>query len=152
MNLGLVDWSMMIAAVLALRFVSFSTRRYMKGVSDFLSANRVAGRYLLTIAQQMGGIGVVAFIGYWESGYLRGLAPGWWTGFQIPVGTIILLTGWVFYRFRETRAMTMAQFLEMRYSRKFRVSLEFVLVKRYNQLRHLPGCCSQILHLLLRHS
>ena len=34
---------------------------------------------------------------------------------------IIPLTGWVFYRFRETRAMTMAQFFEKRYNKKFRV-------------------------------
>ena len=54
MNLHWIDWTIMIVAVVALRLVSLSTRRYMKGVSDFLAANRLAGRYLLTIAQEMG--------------------------------------------------------------------------------------------------
>ncbi len=111
----------MIVAVVSLRMISLSTRHYMKGVSDFLSASRVAGRYLLTIAQQMGGFGVVSFVGQFELYWSAGLAAGWWGGFTIPVGTIILLTGYVYYRFRETRAMTMAQYFEMRYSRKLRI-------------------------------
>ena len=56
----------MIVAVVALRLVSLSTRRYMKGVSDFLAANRLAGRYLLTIAQEMGSFGVVSFVAIFE--------------------------------------------------------------------------------------
>lgn len=121
MNLSWIDWAIMGVSIVALRLVSLGTRHYMKGVSDFLSANRVAGRYLLTIAGQMGNFGVVTFIALFEMYYSAGLAPGWWGGFQIPVGVIILLTGWVFYRFRETRAMTMAQFFEMRYSRRLRI-------------------------------
>lgn len=120
-NLSWIDWTIMVVAVVALRLVSLSTRHYMKGVSDFLSASRVAGRYLLTIAQQMGGFGVVTFIALFEMYWAAGLAPLWWAGFTIPIGSIILLTGWVYYRFRETRAMTMAQYLEMRYSRRLRI-------------------------------
>ncbi|MHB9035870.1 MAG: sodium:solute symporter family protein [Armatimonadota bacterium] len=116
-----IDWTIMAVAVVSLRLVSLSTRHYMKGVSDFLSANRVAGRYLLTIASQMGGVGVVTLVALFEMYYSAGLAPTWWANFYIPVNVIILLTGWVFYRFRETRAMTMAQFLEMRYSRRLRI-------------------------------
>jgi SSS family solute:Na+ symporter len=33
----------------------------------------------------------------------------------------ISVSGWVLYRFRQTRAMTMAQFFEIRYSRNFRI-------------------------------
>jgi len=39
----------------------------------------------------------------------------------MPVQLIIGLTGWVTYRFRQTRALTMAQFFEMRYSKRFRI-------------------------------
>ena len=95
MNLHWIDWTIMIVAVVALRLVSLSTRRYMKGVSDFLAANRLAGRYLLTIAQEMGSFGVVSFVAIFERLMSAGLAPDWWGGFQIPMGVIILLTGWV---------------------------------------------------------
>ena len=121
MNLSLIDWTIIIVAVVALRFVSLSASGHMKGVADFLSANRSAGRYLLTIAGQMGGTGVISFIAMFELYYAVGFSPIWWGFMSIPVGIIILLTGWVFYRFRETRALTLAQFFEMRYSRRFRI-------------------------------
>lgn len=120
-NLHWIDWAIIICSVVALRLVSASTRHYMKGVADFLSANRSAGRYLLTIASQMGNTGAVTFVAGFEVAYTRGLSPSWWGNMGIPVGVIMALTGWIFYRFRETRAMTMAQFFEMRYSRKFRI-------------------------------
>ena len=112
----------MAVAVVALRLVSLSTRRYMRGVVDFLSANRSAGRYLLTIAGQMGGIGVVTIVAGFEVMNSAGLCPQWWATLAIPATLIVLLTGRVFYRFRETRALTMAQFFEMRYSKKFRIN------------------------------
>lgn len=121
MNLSWVDWAIVAGAIIALRFVSLSTRSHCKGVADFLSANRMAGRYLLTIAGGMGGMGVISFVAVFEMYYQAGFPPIWWALMSLPVGVIILLTGYVYWRFRETRALTMAQFLEMRYSRRFRV-------------------------------
>jgi SSS family solute:Na+ symporter len=120
-NLSWVDWAIVAAAVISLRFVSLSTRTHCKGVADFLSANRLAGRYLLTIAGGMGNMGVITFVALFEVYYQVGLPPSWWGFMGIPVGVIILLTGYVYWRFRETRALTMAQFFEMRYSRRFRI-------------------------------
>ena len=121
MNLSWIDWSIIIVAVLGLRLVSLSTRKHMKGVADFLSANRSAGRYLLTIASQMGGTGAISIVATFEMCYTAGFSPLWWVQMNLIVLVAIALTGWAFYRFRETRALTMAQFLEMRYSRRFRV-------------------------------
>ena len=121
MNMSWIDWAIVITGVVLLRLVSLSTCRYMKGVADFLSANRSAGRYLLTIASSMAGVGVITFIAGFEMAYEAGISPQWWAMMGIPLGLIIMLTGWVFYRFRETRAMTMAQYFEMRYSRRFRI-------------------------------
>lgn len=122
MNLTLLDWSILVIAVIAIRLVSLSTRKHMKSVADFLSANRSAGRYLLTIASQMGGIGVVSVVALYEVMHTAGLSPNWWANLSIPATIIILLSGWVYYRFRETRALTLAQFFEMRYNRKFRIN------------------------------
>ena len=77
MNLNWIDWTIMAVAVVSLRFVSLSTRKYMKGVADFLAANRCAGRYLLTIASQMGGIGVVSIVAGYEVLSSAGTAALW---------------------------------------------------------------------------
>src|SRR5690606_30814406 len=45
----------------------------------------------------------------------------WWGYFLAPLGLFVALSGFVIYRFRQTRAMTMAEFIEMRYSRRFRI-------------------------------
>ncbi len=44
-NLYLLDWVIIIGAVVALRVFSYSTKKYMRSVADFLSANRSAGRW-----------------------------------------------------------------------------------------------------------
>ena len=38
-----------------------------------------------------------------------------------PIILFVAISGWVIYRFRETRALTLAQFFEVRYSKKFRL-------------------------------
>lgn len=127
MNLTWIDWTIMAIAVVALRFISLSTRKYMQGVADFLAANRSAGRYLLTIAGQMGGTGAISIVALFEMYYGSGFPPVWWSFMSIPVGAVILLLGWVYYRYRETRALTMAQFLEMRYTKNFRIFSGFLI-------------------------
>src|SRR5690606_23624455 len=47
----------------------------------------------------------------------------WWSQLAAPVGLLIALFGFVVYRFRETRALTMAQCFGVRYSRRLRVFL-----------------------------
>ncbi len=101
---------------------ALSTKKYMLSVADFLSANRCAGKYLLGVADGISGLGAVSIIALFEMNYKAGFTASWWKLMLLPVGVIIASTGWVQYRFRQTRAMTMAQFFEIRYSRSFRVS------------------------------
>ncbi|MEG8945649.1 sodium:solute symporter family protein [Rosettibacter firmus] len=96
-------------------------KKYLLSVADFLSAGRSAGRYMITVSQGMAAIGAITIVGQWEMNYVAGFCLRWWEFSMAVVLLIITVTGWIIYRFRQTRALTVAQFLEMRYSRKFRI-------------------------------
>lgn len=102
------------------------TRRYTRSVADFLSANRCAGRYLLTVADGIAGLGAITIVALWEQYYQGGFGSIHWNGMLAPLALILAMSGWVIYRYRQTRAMTLPQFLEMRYSRRFRVFAGFL--------------------------
>ena len=121
MAMTALDWTIVMGCVTALTWFSLRTVRYMQGVADFLSANRSAGRYLLTMAGSATGLGAISAVGLFEQYYAAGLPTIWWQWMVIPTTVIITLTGWVFYRFRETRCLTLPQFFEVRYSRRFRI-------------------------------
>jgi SSS family solute:Na+ symporter len=121
MNLHWIDWTIVIATLVMVVVPALITRRYTRSVSDFLAANRAAGRYLLCIAGGMSGLGAISIVAMFEMYYAAGFTAVWWSMLIFPVSLIIALSGWVTYRYRETRAMTLAQFFEMRYSRRFRV-------------------------------
>jgi SSS family solute:Na+ symporter len=97
------------------------TRQYTRSVADFLSANRCAGRYLLTVASGMSGLGAITIVAQWEQVYQAGFSSLFWGQMMAPLGLLLALSGWIIYRYRETRAMTLAQLMETRYSRKFRI-------------------------------
>jgi SSS family solute:Na+ symporter len=113
-----IDWSIIGLLSSLLVWMTLATRKHSHSVADFLSANRLAGRYLLTVAIGIGG--VISFVASWEMIYNAGFPSQWWQLMSMPLGTFLALTGFVIYRYRQTRAMTLAQFFEMRYSRRFR--------------------------------
>jgi len=117
----LLDWSILALALLALFAACVGTSRLMRGVADYLVAGRCAGRYLLTLSEGAAGLGAITVIGTFEVFYSAGFVPLWWGYFLAPLGLFVALSGFVIYRFRQTRAMTMAEFIEMRYSRRFRL-------------------------------
>lgn len=121
MNLHWIDWAIVFGMLVFVVGVAISTQRYTRSVADFLAANRCAGRYLLCIAEGMSGLGAISVVAFFERFYAAGFTAAWWDMLLWPVGLIIALSGWVLYRYRETRAMTLAQFFEMRYSKRFRI-------------------------------
>lgn len=116
-----IDWLIVLIPLLAVVLIGVKTQRYMSGVSDFLAAGRVAGRYVVAVAAAEAGLGLISVVAIFEMYYKSGFAVGFWGGIATPIGLLMTLTGFAIYRFRETRAMTMAQFFEARYSKSFRV-------------------------------
>jgi len=118
---NIFDWSIIIFFLLCIVGIAIYTKRYTKDVAGFLSADRCAGRYLLTIADGVAGVGAITLIANFEKYHQTGFPGLWWDAMMAPIAIIIALSGWVIYRYRQTRALTMAQFFEIRYSRKFRI-------------------------------
>lgn len=121
MNMNSLDWSLLVGLMALLLLICWGASRLTNSVADFLAANRMAGRYLLAVGQGITGLGAITIAANFEKYYQSGFSAYWWMQLVAPIGLLITLTGFVVYRYRETRAMTMAQFFEIRYSRNFRV-------------------------------
>jgi SSS family solute:Na+ symporter len=115
------DWLIVAGFMVVLLWGAMSSRRYTRSVSAFLAADRCAGRYLIAVADNIAQLGVISLVWFFEQNYDVGYTTAWWTLLEGPAFIIMALSGWVIYRFRQTRALTLAQFFEMRYSRRFRV-------------------------------
>lgn len=116
-----IDWLVVLVPLVVVVIIAGYTRRFVKSVADFMAAGRSAGRYLVCNAvgeASMGAISVVAIFQMW---YQSGFAVGWWQQISAPVGLFITLTGFVIYRYRQSRCMTLAEYFELRYSRRFRI-------------------------------
>ena len=111
---------LVVVPVAAVCWFAVRCRRYVRSVTDYLAAGRCAGRYLLVSTGMMGGMSVISFVGNAEMHYNSGWAYSFWGALLTPLGLLLAFYGWISYRFRETRAMSCGQYLEMRYSRGLR--------------------------------
>ena len=121
MTLHWIDWTIIGTLLALLLGIAFLSKSLTRSVAYFLAGNRCAGRYLLTMADGMAGLGAISIAANFEQFYEAGFAAAWWGQILAPIGLVLALSGFVIYRYRETRAMTMAQFFEVRYSRRFRI-------------------------------
>ena len=98
------------------------SKRYARGVVDFLAAGRVAGRYVMTIGEMSICLSVVVVVATSEQIYQTGFGVAFWNTILLPVTLVLALTGFCTYRWRETRCLSKGQFIELRYgSKSFRI-------------------------------
>ncbi len=116
-----LDWLIVVLMLALVGWIGFYTQRFVKGVADFLAAGRVAGRYVVSVSSGEAAMGLISVVAIWEMYYKSGFAVGFWQQIATPIGLAMTLTGFCIYRFRETRALTMGQMFEIRYSRNFRI-------------------------------
>ncbi len=116
-----IDWTFMALPVAFVLAVGIYAHRYVKSVAAFLSSGRLAGRYLLAISRGEMQAGAVVFVAAFEVFSKSGFSLTWWSWINNPAWVLIGITGFVIYRYRETRVMTLAQFFEVRYSKPFRL-------------------------------
>jgi len=116
-----IDWAIMILPLAICGFIAVYTSRYVRSVADFMAGGRGAGRFLICTARSEQGSGAAVFVATFQVFLVSGFTLGWWGQISTPIGLLLMVSGFVIYRYRQTRAMTLGQFFEMRYSRKFRL-------------------------------
>lgn len=119
--MSLLDWLFVSVPFVIVTGAAIWTKRYVRDVADFLAAGRAGGRYLVCNAEGAAAMGAISVVAICEQYYNGGVGAGWWGMLITPVMLFITLTGFIIYRYRETRALTMAEFFERRYSKRFRV-------------------------------
>ena len=121
MNLSFIDWLVIFIVLGGMIYSVSFTKGLMRSVTDFLSAGRSAGRYLISVSSGAAGLGAISIVSFLEVGYITGFSFQWWGLSQGIILLAITTSGWVIYRFRQTRSLTLAQFFEKRYNRNFRI-------------------------------
>ncbi len=116
-----IDWLIVAVPLMVVICIGYRTQKYVHGVSDFLSAGRVAGRYVVAVSNGEAAMGLISLCAMFEMYYKCGFAISFWNQVSVPIGMFLGLSGYCIYRFRETRAMTIGQFFEIRYSKSFRI-------------------------------
>jgi solute:Na+ symporter, SSS family len=116
------DWLILFGMIVFCAFVAWRTKKYSRGVADFLAANRCAKRYIIAASDGVNAMGAISVIAIFQLYMEGGFTPVFWSIMTVQlVMLIVAISGWVIYRFRQTRALTWPQFFEMRYSRQFRI-------------------------------
>ena len=118
---GVANWLVVLIPLVTIIGTAIYCRRYIRDVADYLSAGRVARRYVICVGGMEEALGVMLLIQYMETHYMTGFSLTFWTITSILIGMFLSLSGWCMYRFRETRSMTLGQFVEIRYNRPLRV-------------------------------
>jgi solute:Na+ symporter, SSS family len=116
-----IDWVLTILPILGVIACAVYTRRYVKGVADFMAGGRAAGRYIICNSKGQASTGVANTLAKFQPLLTAGFCLSWWDSLSTPVLLLVSVFGFVVYRYRQTRAMTLGQFFEMRYSRRFRL-------------------------------
>ncbi|MDR0931620.1 MAG: hypothetical protein LBM70_01190 [Victivallales bacterium] len=113
-----IDWLIVVIPTLIVLGLAVYSSRYVKGVVDFLSAGRLCGRYVLLAGDMANGISILAIVMACERQYKVGFSVGIWGAILIPLTMMLALFGFFVYRFRETKALSFGQFIEIRYGSK----------------------------------
>jgi SSS family solute:Na+ symporter len=122
MHMTAFDWTVVAGVMAVFAGTAIAANQLTKSVSDFLVAGRSVGRYMLTMAYGMEWLGAIVIVAMFELYYTSGFPGMWWVMLTTPFSVYVCASGWGVYRYRETRSLTIAQFLETRYDRRVRLA------------------------------
>ena len=84
----MMTWYDYLIVIIPLCFVygmALYTRRYIRGVVDFLSTGRLCGRYVMSVAGVASGLPIIGVVAYVEVHYKTGFALPYWNSLMLPI-------------------------------------------------------------------
>ena len=126
--MNLISWLIVVIPLAFVFYIAFYSRKYVRDTADFLAAGRVAGRYVISVADVSAMLSVITLVAACEQNYQCGLAMSFWYYILWPLGLVMGLTGFCVYRFRQSRCLSAGQFFELRYNRAFRITAATIRV------------------------
>ena len=67
-----ISWCIVIIPVTAAITLALYSRKYVRGVADFLAAGRVAGRYVICVGDLEAGLGIISLVALVEDKFGEG--------------------------------------------------------------------------------
>jgi len=121
MTFGIIDSTIVAVYLASTVVIGLFTRRYIRGIADYLVAGRGLGTYVAVATMVSTGLGLVTVMYFSEEGYKNGFSPfivGLISGFgYLMIGK----TGFIMARLRRLRVMTAPEFYELKYTRGVRI-------------------------------
>lgn len=74
MTMTWIDWLIVIVPIIALIGMAIYSRKFVRGIVDFLAAGRVAGRYVLCVGDTMAALSIITLVAGSEQYYQTGFA------------------------------------------------------------------------------
>src|SRR5512140_3570519 len=96
----LIDWLIMILPLAICGFIAIYTRRFVRSVADFMAGGRGAGRFLICAARSEQGSGAAVFVATFQGFMVSGFTTRWWGVISTPASLLVMVTGYVVYRYR----------------------------------------------------
>ena len=122
MHFSLIGWIIIIASVTLSMFGGMFLGRYVNNVETFLIGGRQVRKFLLTTTGQATEVGIVAVMMMAQEAYVHGPVALSFTIVTMVAGLLTGLSGFCVYRLRQTEAITLGHYAQMRYGSKgFRI-------------------------------
>ncbi|KPK87100.1 hypothetical protein AMJ80_12505 [bacterium SM23_31] len=120
-NFGTIDWIIVLVYICIPVVIGILVRKYVRQLSDFIVAGRSL-RLFIAIATMTGTeLGLVTVMYNAEMGFLHGFSAFHIAVIEFSCILAIGLTGFIVYRLRQKKVMTIPEFYEERFGRKVRI-------------------------------
>ena len=89
-----IDALIVLIPLTIVLWLALRSRRYARGVVDYLAAGRVGGRYVIGVGNLASALSVITLVAGAEQQFETGFGVGWWNNIAAPLGIVLGLTGY----------------------------------------------------------